>query len=90
MKIELIRLILEFDFSRCIGREKNLSTRVDTPAVEVMRLQYIGVVEVSHAAAAPVDYVMAREVGNEAPEVHNPSLVVVPEEEINHLLMALL
>ena len=90
MKIELIRLILELDFARCVGSEKNLTTRVDTPAVELVRLEDIDIVEVAHAAAAPMHRVVVREIGHEAPQVLNPSVVVVPEEEINHLLMALL
>ena len=60
MKIEVIRLILELDIAIRVGSEKHLSTRIDTPAVEVVSLENIGVVEVTHAAAAPVDCVMAR------------------------------
>ena len=85
-----IRLILELDFSRCIGSEKNLSTRVDTPAVEVMCLEDIGVVEVAHAAAAPVDCVIPGFICHEASEVLYPGVVVVPEEQIDHLVLALL
>ena len=90
IKIEVIRLILEFDFPIRVGSEKHLSTRIDTPAVEVMRLEYIGVVEVAHATAAPVDCVMAGEICHEAAEVLNPRIVIVPEEEVYHLLVTLL
>ena len=67
-----------------------MSTRVDTPAVEVMSLENIGVGEVTQAAAAPVDGMLPGFICNEASEVLDPGVVVVPEEEMNHLLVALL
>ena len=57
MNIEVIRLILELHFAGCVWSEKNLTRRVDTPAVELVSLENIGRVEVAHAAAAPVDCV---------------------------------
>ena len=55
-----------------------------------MCLEDIGVVEVAHATAAPVEGVVTRHVGHEPPEVLNPRVVLVPVEQINHLVVALL
>ena len=56
----------------------------------MIRLETNGGVEVAHAAAAPVDSAMAGEISDESPEVLDPCVVVVPEEEVYHLLVALL
>ena len=53
-----IWLILEIHLSRCVESEEHLITRLDTPAVELVRPEYIGVVEVAHAAAAPIHCVV--------------------------------
>ena len=50
-----IRLILELDFAIRVGSEKNLTCRVDFPAVELVRLEDIRFVEVTETSAAPVD-----------------------------------
>ena len=56
----------------------------------MVSLEDISVVEVTHTAAAPEEGVVTREVGHESAEVLYPRVVVVPEEEIDHLLVALL
>ena len=49
----VIWLLFYVQFSRCVGSEKNLTRRVHTPAVAMVGLEYIGVVEVNHAVMVP-------------------------------------
>ena len=46
--------------------EKNLSTRVGTPAVELVRLEYISCIEVAQAAAGSVEDALLLEICTEA------------------------
>ena len=50
----------------------------------------IGGIEVAETSTAPVDRVLHREISHEAAAVLNPGIVIVPEEEIDNLLVALL
>ena len=47
-------------------------------------------IEVAETSTAPEEGVVTREVGHEPPEILNPCIVIVPEEEIDDLLVALL
>ena len=44
----------------------------------------------TETSTAPVDRMLHREVTHEAAEVLNPGILIVPEEEIDGLLVALL
>ena len=77
--------MLEFHFSLCVVREKNLTRRLHTTSLVVICLEQIGGVEGAHTAAAPVDNVNGREMCPESREALEPGIIVVPEEEIYHL-----
>ena len=69
MHFEVLRLILENHFSICVGSEKHLTGRGHKPAVEVMRLEDIGVIEVAQAATTLGASVIHREVCHETSKV---------------------
>ena len=55
-----------------------------------MRLKDLIRTEKAQAAAAPVKGVVAREVGQETPEVSNPGVVLIPIEQVDSPLKHLL
>ena len=87
-----IRFIFKLYFPVRVGKEEHLIPCVDPAAVELVRLQHILGVEVSHAAATPVQCVVPREIGHESPEVFNPGVMLIPVEQVDrpleHFLVA--
>ena len=85
-----IRFILELHFAILVGEEKHLARCVDTAAVQPVRLEDLFRVEEAKAAAAPVQCLVSREVGNESVEVSYPGVVVIPVEQVDYPLKLLL
>ena len=67
-----------------------MTGRVKTLAVLLMDREDSGVVEVTETSAAPMHRVVVRQICHEAPEDLDPRIVIVPEAEINDLLVTLL
>ena len=64
--------------------------RIKSLAVSLMDREDSSGIEVAETSTAPEEGVVTREVGHEPPEILNPCIVIVTEEEIDDLLVALL
>ena len=85
-----IRFIRKLDSSGFVWEEQDLTGRIRSLAVLLMDREDSSGIEVAETSTAPEEGVVSREVGQESAEVLYPSVMVVPEQEIDHLLMTLL
>ena len=55
-----------------------------------MRFDDLFSIEVAHAAATPMKCVVLLKVGDEAAEVFNPSIMLIPIDQVDRLLISIL
>ena len=77
-----ILFILKLNFAIRVGEENHLTRRVYPATEELVRFEDHFRIEVSHAAAAPVQSVVPREVSHEATEVFNPGIMLISVEQV--------